>query len=58
MVPHANAQVKRCQEILYKNGCTRLDCGSKCLMKHKQGNGVCEQNAAMTDYDCDCFYNC
>eukprot|EP00257_Ricinus_communis_P027810 XP_025015224.1 putative defensin-like protein 165 [Ricinus communis] len=56
MVPEANAQ-KRCQEELYKTGCTLEDCKKKCYDRHRDLGGTCIQNAAMTAYACYCFWN-
>ncbi|XP_048236326.1 uncharacterized protein LOC125371387 [Ricinus communis] len=56
MVPEANAQ-KRCQEELYKTGCTLEDCKKKCYDRHHDLGGTCIQNAAMTAYACYCFWN-
>ena len=57
MVHEVNAQ-KRCNEELYKTGCTLTDCKQKCYEKHHDIGGTCIPNAAMTDYACFCFWNC
>ncbi|KAK9196549.1 hypothetical protein WN943_004678 [Citrus x changshan-huyou] len=57
MAGHVDAQ-KRCNEELYKTGCTLLDCGQKCFERHNQKSGTCVQNREMTGYACVCVWTC
>ncbi|XP_011047085.1 PREDICTED: putative defensin-like protein 165 [Populus euphratica] len=60
VVTGKETEQRRCEEILYRKGCTLLECGKKCYEKYmnKGGNGKCISNAEMTRYACYCFWNC
>ncbi|KAH7672212.1 Defensin-like protein [Dioscorea alata] len=55
MVPKVDAST--CQVTLTPTGCVLEQCRQDCLQMYN-GNGVCVPFTTMTDFQCQCIYNC
>ncbi|WCJ34074.1 hypothetical protein M5689_015399 [Euphorbia peplus] len=51
---------ERCDDTLYKTGCTLNDCGTQCANKHNLVSGLTSKCIRNGDgsYSCHCFYDC